>query len=120
MGHLLNYININHEVIQRASIATPETKRLLGINKTEVIKAQIENHERIKTLREAGKSTEGAEVTETSVLSILAKIPVEGEPPVDENEINELVSFLHSLTGKSKNDRPLGKPISVPSGIKVD
>ena len=39
---------------------------------------------------------------------------------IDENEINELVSFLHSLTGKSKNERPLGKPISVPSGIKVD
>ena len=39
---------------------------------------------------------------------------------IDENEINELVSFLHSLTGKSKNDRPLGKPNSVPSGIKVD
>jgi len=39
---------------------------------------------------------------------------------IDENEINELVSFLHSLTGKSKNERPIGKPISVPSGIKVD
>ena len=39
---------------------------------------------------------------------------------IDENEINELVSFLNSLTGKSRNERPLGKPISVPSGIKVD
>ena len=42
--------------------------------------------------------------------------------PVDitEDELNELVSFLHSLTGESKNNRPLGKPTSVPSGLIVD
>ena len=42
--------------------------------------------------------------------------------PVDitEDELNELVSFLNSLTGESKNNRPLGKPTSVPSGLIVD
>ena len=42
--------------------------------------------------------------------------------PVDitEDELNELVSFIHSLTGESKNNRPLGKPTSVPSGLIVD
>ena len=39
---------------------------------------------------------------------------------ITETEINELVSFLHSLTGKSKNERPLGRPNSVPSGLIVD
>ena len=39
---------------------------------------------------------------------------------ITNNELDELISFLHSLTGKSKNNRPLGKPKSVPSGISVD
>ena len=36
------------------------------------------------------------------------------------NDIADLESFLHSLTGSSGNKRPLGRPNSVPSGIIVD
>ena len=36
------------------------------------------------------------------------------------DEIADLESFLHSLTGKSGNKRPLGRPESVPSGLPVD
>ena len=37
-----------------------------------------------------------------------------------ENEIDSIISFLDSLTGKSKNNRPFGPPNNVPSGLKVD
>jgi len=37
-----------------------------------------------------------------------------------EEEVDAIISFLYTLTGKSKNNRPLGKPISVPSGFSVD
>lgn len=42
--------------------------------------------------------------------------------PLDltEKEIADLESFLHSLTGKSGNDRPLGRPPTVPSGLAID
>ncbi len=42
--------------------------------------------------------------------------------PIDlsEKEIDQLVSFLQSLTGKSGNQRPLGKPEKVPSGLTID
>ena len=42
--------------------------------------------------------------------------------PIDlsEKEIDQLVSFLKSLTGKSGNQRPLGKPEKVPSGLTID
>ena len=42
--------------------------------------------------------------------------------PIDlsEKEIDQLVSFLQSLTGKSRNQRPLGKPEKVPSGLTID
>ncbi|OJI94147.1 cytochrome c peroxidase [Planktotalea frisia] len=36
------------------------------------------------------------------------------------SEISDLESFLHSLTGKSGNNRPLGRPATVPSGLSVD
>ena len=36
------------------------------------------------------------------------------------NDIADLESFLHSLTGSSGNKRPLGRPNSVPSGLIVD
>ena len=39
---------------------------------------------------------------------------------LNENEINQLVSFLESLTGRSRNQRPLGKPDKVPSGLSID
>ncbi len=35
-------------------------------------------------------------------------------------EIDQLVSFLESLTGRSGNHRPFGKPDRVPSGLSVD
>jgi cytochrome c peroxidase len=42
--------------------------------------------------------------------------------PIDLNdkEIDQLVSFLESLTGVSGNKRPLGKPKKVPSGLTID
>ena len=50
---------------------------------------------------------------------ILSSINIQ---PVDlnEKEIDQLVLFLESLTGKSGNQRPLGKPINVPSGLTID
>ncbi len=35
-------------------------------------------------------------------------------------EIAELVAFLHSLTGATARQRPLGRPETVPSGLPVD
>jgi cytochrome c peroxidase len=35
-------------------------------------------------------------------------------------DISDLENFLHSLTGKSGNNRPLGRPATVPSGLSVD
>ena len=35
-------------------------------------------------------------------------------------DINDLVAFLNALTGKSADQRPLGQPSSVPSGLTVD
>lgn len=35
-------------------------------------------------------------------------------------EINDLVAFLHALTGETADTRPLGRPFSVPSGLSVD
>jgi len=42
--------------------------------------------------------------------------------PIDlsEKEVDQLVSFLKSLTGKNGNQRPLGKPEKVPSGLTID
>lgn len=37
-----------------------------------------------------------------------------------ESEIDDLVAFLHALTGTTAEDRPLGVPDSVPSGLPVD
>ncbi len=39
---------------------------------------------------------------------------------LSEKEIDTIIDFLKSLTGKRKNDRPLGQPLRVPSGIEVD
>ena len=35
-------------------------------------------------------------------------------------EVQELVSFLQSLTGSTADHRPLGKPSEVPSGLPID
>ena len=50
---------------------------------------------------------------------ILSSIEIK---PIDltDKEINQIVSFLESLTGKTKNKRPLGKPDRVPSGLTID
>lgn len=37
-----------------------------------------------------------------------------------ENEISDLVAFLHALTGDTAETRPLGRPDTVPSGLSVD
>ena len=39
---------------------------------------------------------------------------------LSDKEIYYLVQFLKSLTGKSGNNRPLGKPNKVPSGLLID
>ena len=50
---------------------------------------------------------------------LLSRIDIE---PIEitEKEIDEIISFLYALTGKSKNNRPLGRPSAVPSGFPVD
>lgn len=35
-------------------------------------------------------------------------------------EIIDIKAFLHALTGETADDRPLGRPLSVPSGLPVD
>jgi len=35
-------------------------------------------------------------------------------------EVDDIVAFLESLTGKTALDRPLGRPTTVPSGLSVD
>ena len=39
---------------------------------------------------------------------------------LNEDEIADLVAFLHALTGKTARTRPLGRPDTVPSGLPVD
>ena len=48
-----------------------------------------------------------------------AKIDIE---PVDlsNTDIDAIVAFLESLTGKTALERPLGRPETVPSGLDVD
>lgn len=42
--------------------------------------------------------------------------------PIDlsEKDIADLVAFLNALTGETADDRPLGRPETVPSGLPVD
>ena len=37
-----------------------------------------------------------------------------------DTDIADLVAFLNALTGETALDRPLGRPLTVPSGLKVD
>lgn len=39
---------------------------------------------------------------------------------ISDDEMNDLIAFLHSLTGQSAELRPLGRPDAVPSGLPVD
>lgn len=39
---------------------------------------------------------------------------------LSEAEVDDIVAFLESLTGKTALDRPLGRPDTVPSGLPVD
>ena len=41
-------------------------------------------------------------------------------PSLTDKEIADLVAFLNALTGESLDDRPLGRPENVPSGLPVD
>ncbi len=40
--------------------------------------------------------------------------------PVSDAEVEDIVAFLQSLTGKTATDRPLGRPLTVPSGLTID
>lgn len=40
--------------------------------------------------------------------------------PLSDAEVADLVAFLHALTGRSADERPLGRPDTVPSGLPVD
>ena len=48
-----------------------------------------------------------------------AKIDIAPVTVSDEN-VAAIVAFLGSLTGETAKDRPLGRPLSVPSGLSVD
>ncbi|WP_409977124.1 cytochrome-c peroxidase [Pseudoruegeria sp. SHC-113] len=39
---------------------------------------------------------------------------------LSEDQISDVVAFLHALTGETALDRPLGRPDRVPSGLPVD
>ncbi|WP_296424451.1 cytochrome c peroxidase [Yoonia sp.] len=39
---------------------------------------------------------------------------------LSDEEIADLVTFLHALTGETARDRPMGRPDTVPSGLPVD
>lgn len=39
---------------------------------------------------------------------------------LSDQEMADIIAFLHALTGASAQDRPLGRPTSVPSGLSVD
>ncbi|SFS13707.1 cytochrome c peroxidase [Yoonia litorea] len=39
---------------------------------------------------------------------------------LSENDISDLVAFLNALTGETVDQRPLGRPDTVPSGLPVD
>ena len=40
--------------------------------------------------------------------------------PLTDQDIADLEAFLHALTGRTADDRPLGRPDAVPSGLPVD
>ena len=50
---------------------------------------------------------------------ILANIDIDLSSVSDE-EIADIIAFLHALTGETALERPMGRPESVPSGLPVD
>ena len=50
---------------------------------------------------------------------LLYRIDIE-EVTLSEIEIDYIIDFLTTLTDKNGNDRPIGRPESVPSGLSVD
>ena len=54
-----------------------------------------------------------------SLERLIKKIDID-EVELTDKEVDAIISFLYSLTGKTENTRPLGKPSSVPSGLLVD
>ncbi|MEM1100752.1 MAG: methylamine utilization protein MauG, partial [Pseudomonadota bacterium] len=40
--------------------------------------------------------------------------------PLSDAELSDIEAFLHALTGKTAQTRPLGRPDAVPSGLPVD
>ncbi|MEM9031921.1 MAG: methylamine utilization protein MauG, partial [Pseudomonadota bacterium] len=49
-----------------------------------------------------------------------AVIDIDPVPNLGDREIADLIAFLHALTGKTAETRPLGRPDAVPSGLAVD
>ncbi|MEM6826013.1 MAG: cytochrome c peroxidase [Pseudomonadota bacterium] len=49
-----------------------------------------------------------------------AVIDIEPVSGLGDREIADLIAFLHALTGKTAETRPLGRPDAVPSGLAVD
>ncbi len=41
-------------------------------------------------------------------------------PALTDADIDDIVAFLNCLTGRSAKDRPMGRPLAVPSGLPVD
>jgi len=41
-------------------------------------------------------------------------------PPLSDRDVADIVAFLNCLTGRSAEERPMGRPDSVPSGLPVD
>ena len=41
-------------------------------------------------------------------------------PPVTDAQVDDIVAFLHALTGETALTRPLGRPDRVPSGLPID
>jgi cytochrome c peroxidase len=40
--------------------------------------------------------------------------------PLSDDDIDDVIAFLHALTGTGTENRPLGRPAQVPSGLPVD
>lgn len=57
--------------------------------------------------------------SEAEIARIAAAIEID-LPPLSDNEIEEIIAFLHALTDPSSVAGRLGAPRTVPSGLKVD
>ena len=50
---------------------------------------------------------------------LLSRIDID-QVHLEEIEIDYIIDFLSTLTDKNGNNRPIGRPESVPSGLSVD